>query len=73
MNLEVIATILRSLAFVVLYFFISFGPGFIVGMLLANAIFGRGKPTIMQVYIDRKKDAAQHNAQWNPSHPRWRE
>jgi uncharacterized membrane protein YciS (DUF1049 family) len=65
--------IFQSLATVMLYFFLSFGPGFIIGILIANAVFGRGKVTLMEFHMENKKIAAQHNAQWDPSNPRWRE
>ena len=72
-SIEIIEEILRSLAFVVLYFFLGFGPGFALGILLANSIFGRGKPVLYKVHKDNITNAAQHNAQWNPSHERWRQ
>lgn len=70
--METTAIVLRMLAFVVLYAFVGFGPGFVVGLLAANAIFGKGKPYIYLEHEENKKSAAQHNAQWNPSNPRWR-
>lgn len=70
-TLDLVAAVLRALAFVALYFFIGFGPGFILGLLLANATSGRGKPMLMDSHNDSKIRAAQHNAQWAPSHPRW--
>lgn len=70
--MELAVEILRALSFVALYVFIGFGPGFVIGMLLANATVGRGREMIMEVHIENKKSAAQHNAQWNPSNPRWK-
>lgn len=71
--LEIANRLLIAFAFVALYFFLGFGPGFLLGLSLANKIFGRQKPLLMDTHIEAKKLAAQHNAQWHPSHPRWRE
>lgn len=71
MTLVLIDVTLRALAFVVLYVFIGFGPGLIVGMLLANRFVGRGKPTFMERHQRDKRLAAEHNAQWHPKHERW--
>ncbi|MEX1997746.1 MAG: hypothetical protein WEA04_03700 [Candidatus Andersenbacteria bacterium] len=70
---EVFATLLHSFAFVVLYFITGFGPGFILGMILANAIFGRGRPAYIDSHQEAIKRAAQHNAQWAPSNERWQQ
>jgi len=71
-DLEVIARSLQALSFVVLYIIIGFGPGFMVGIVLANTILGRGKPVYMDLHKQALKDAAQHNAQWHPSNEKWR-
>lgn len=68
---EITAKIIISFGFLGLYLFVGFGPGFIIGMLLANFLVGRGKPIFMDVHEENKKRAAQHNAQWNPTHERW--
>lgn len=68
---ETLIALFETLAFVVLYFFIGFGPGFILGILIANRFFAPGQSTYMEVHQERKKVAAQHNAQWHPSHERW--
>lgn len=70
-GLEIIAAAIQALALVVLYVFVGFGPGFVAGIMLANFIFARGKPTLMEKHKQTARDAAQHNAQWNPSHERW--
>jgi hypothetical protein len=70
-GVEIFTNILQALGFIVLYVFIGFGPGFIFGMLAANALFGRGKPQIVQKHEQNIQLAAQHNAQWNPAHERW--
>lgn len=69
--LEIAATLLRALAFILFYVYLGFGPGFILGLLAANAIFGRGAPTYAQAHKQLIREAAQHNAQWDPTHERW--
>lgn len=71
-TISIIEIVLRSFAFIVLYFFVGFGSGFVVGLLLANAVIGREKPILFKTHKDNIRNAAQHNAQWNPSHERWR-
>ena len=70
-SLELIEATLRAFAFIVLYVYVGFGPGFVLGMLVANAIFGRGAPTYAQSHQDAIREATQHNAQWDPAHERW--
>lgn len=64
-------SILRGLAFVVLYLITGAGPGFISGLLLANRLFGEG-PIYMDDHKAKIKLAVEHNAQWNPKNERWR-
>ena len=74
-DIEVItawARVLRAIAFVILYIFIGFGPGFIIGIILANRILGKGQPTYHDLYQERKKKAFEHNAQWDPANERWK-
>ena len=59
-----------NIPFVVLYVMIGFGPGFVAGIILANALFGKG-PSYAQTHRKNIKDAAAHNAQWDPKHERW--
>ncbi|MCH8748307.1 hypothetical protein IH781_00995 [Patescibacteria group bacterium] len=68
---EIITNILQAFGFLALYLFIGFGPGFVIGLMMANLVIGRGKPTLMQKHTTNKQLAAQHNAQWNPAHERW--
>lgn len=68
---EIILILLQTLLFVVLYFFLGFGPGFVIGILIANRLFAPGQATYMEVHEEKKKAAAQHNAQWHPTHERW--
>lgn len=70
-GLEVLITLLQTFAFIVLYFFLGFGPGFVFGIVLANWFFAPGQATYMEMHAERKKAAAQHNAQWHPAHERW--
>lgn len=69
--LEIIVALLNSLAFVALYVLIGFGPGFVLGMLLANRLFAKGQPAYFETHQQAIKAAAQHNAQWAPSNERW--
>jgi hypothetical protein len=71
MWLDFVEAIFRAGAFIVLYVYIGFGPGFILGLLTANFFMGRGSPTYAQSHQDAIRAAAQHNAQWDPSHERW--
>ncbi len=70
-SLDLIAVLLESFAFVFLYLMTGFGPGFVLGMLLANLLLARNQPTYMETHEEAKKRAAQHNAQWAPSNERW--
>ena len=71
--LETVATVFRALTFVVLYFIIGFGPGFIIGVLIANRMLGdRSKPTRLAEHELAIKRAVEHNAQWHPGHDRWK-
>lgn len=70
--LEIIAKILEGLATVLIYFAIGFGPGFIVGVLLANRVFGKKLPLRMEKNIESIKKAAEHNSQWHPNNPKWK-
>ena len=46
--IETIASILNSFAVILIYFVIGFGPGFIVGVLLANKFSGKNHPLRME-------------------------
>jgi len=70
-TLEVIAQLLRALSFVILYVLVGFGPGFIVGVLLANRTIGRRNPLRMDKHQEAIEQAAEHNKQWRPDDPRW--
>lgn len=72
-TIDVIAKLLEAGAFIVLYIFIGFGPGFIGGVLLANRIFGRGNPLRMEKHEQAINQAFEHNKQWDPEDPRWKQ
>jgi len=69
--LDLLEATMRAFAFIVLYVYVGFGPGFILGMLTANFFFGRGSPTYADSHRDAIREAAQHNAQWDPTNERW--
>lgn len=69
--LDLIEATMRAFAFIVLYVYLGFGPGFVLGLVMANALFGRGAPTYAQVHKTAIQEATQHNAQWDPTHERW--
>lgn len=70
---SVIASLFQAIAFVVLYMILGIGPGFIVGVMTANWIWGRGNKIAMEEHQEAIAKAGEHNAQWNPEHPRWKQ
>lgn len=70
---EVIAGILRTALLVVFYMIIGFGPGFALGVILANRVFAKGNPLRMEKHQQVIQQAAEHNKQWNPNDPRWKQ
>lgn len=71
-TLDTVAILLDAFVTILIYFVIGFGPGFIVGLLLANRIFGKHLPLRMEKNIESIKKAAQHNSQWHPNDPKWK-
>ena len=67
----VIPFLIRNFAFIVFYFIIGFGPGFIFGILVANRLFGEG-PSILDTHIENIRKATEHNKQWRPDNERWK-
>lgn len=63
--------IMRALTFIALYLMVGAGPGFILGLLLANRLFGAG-PIYMDDHQAKIKQAIEHNAQWHPRNDRWK-
>lgn len=72
MTLEIIAIIFRVFLFVGLYIVIGFGPGFIIGLVIGNWVFGRGAPRYMDAHAEKAEAAAKHNAQWDPASEKWK-
>lgn len=58
-------------AWLVLYLFIGFGPGLIAGIILANRVWGRGQPTLVDIHRQNAAAAGEHNKLLDPKHPRW--
>lgn len=71
MNIELFAVALKVVVFIILYVVIGFGPGFVIGMILANGLFGHGKPLRMEKHLENIQKAGEHNKQWHPEHERW--
>jgi len=71
MTVDIIALIIQWIVIVSMYLIIGFGVGYLAGVLLANLIFGRGKPLRMDSHIKSMQKAAEHNKQWNPTHEKW--
>lgn len=69
--ISTIESILHSLAFILLYFVIGFGPGFIIGMLLANRFTAGDKQLRVEKHNDNIKKAGDHNSQWHPDNTKW--
>ncbi len=70
--LEGLSALFRIIAFTLLYIMIGFGPGFIIGLLLANKILGKNLPLRMDKHFDSIRKAGEHNSQWHPDNPRWK-
>jgi hypothetical protein len=71
-QLEVIARLLRAIAFVILYLLLGFGPGYYLGIFAANRLFGRGNQLRMEKHEDAIEEAIEHNKQWHPDEERWK-
>jgi hypothetical protein len=59
-----------NLPFLILAVILGFGPGFILGIIVANQFFGHGR-TFLETHEEALRQAGEHNAQWNPAHERW--
>jgi hypothetical protein len=72
--IETVTVGLQAFLVVVLYFIFGFGPGFIVGVWIANRFGGGGKkqPLRIDQHKEQIEKAAAHNAQWHPDHERWK-
>lgn len=71
-NLETAAVIFHNAAWIIFYFFVGGGPGVIAGLIVANRIWGRGQPTLVQIHREKAAAAAAHNKLFDPNHPRWK-
>lgn len=71
-SLQTLALLLKSSAQIFVYFVIGFGPGFVVGVLLANHFVGKDKQLRIEKHDENIQKAGQHNAQWHPDNPRWK-
>lgn len=69
--IDTFASILNSFTVILIYFIIGFGPGFIVGVLLANRFSGKNHPLRMEKQNQNIQKAAEHNSQWHPNNPKW--
>lgn len=70
--IDIIAAIVQGIAIALVYFVIGFGPGFILGLLLANRVFGKNLPLRMEKHMSNMQKASEHNSQWHPDNPRWK-
>lgn len=64
--------LLRLLALVLVYALLGFGPGVILGILVANRLAGYNKEVFMNEGTKKIQKAEKYNEQWNPGHKRWR-
>ncbi len=69
--IEFFAALLRSFTIILIYFIIGFGPGFIVGVLLANRFSGRNHQLRADKQNQNIQKASEHNSQWHPDHSKW--
>ncbi|HBE90605.1 MAG: hypothetical protein A3E37_01755 [Candidatus Andersenbacteria bacterium RIFCSPHIGHO2_12_FULL_46_9] len=67
-----IIIILQTLSYVVLYAITGFGPGIMLGIIAGNTMGAWGKSSISDKYAKNIKSADTHNAQWHPTHNKWR-
>ncbi len=70
--LDIVASIVRVVAIALVYFVTGFGPGFIIGLLLTNRIFGKNLPLRMEKHQSNMQKASEHNSQWHPDNPKWK-
>lgn len=71
-TIDVTVALLKSIAVVILFTVIGFGPGFVIGIMLANRIAGKGHPNYMEVHQEKIQRAAEHNKQWHPDNEKWK-
>lgn len=66
-----IGEVLASLGLIFFYIITGFGPGVVVGFLLANVLVGRDFERQSHRIEKAGRQAGEHNAQWHPEHERW--
>jgi hypothetical protein len=71
MSVEILALIIKWVVLIFLYIIVGFGMGFIVGVMVANRVFGKGKPLRMDSHDNAVRKASEHNKQWHPDNERW--
>jgi hypothetical protein len=54
-----------------LYAITGLGPGVVFGVILGNLLASRHEERLMDRTQHQLREAAEHNAQWDPSHERW--
>jgi len=62
----------RTIGLFIIISITSFGPGVIIGVMFGNSVAARGKDTIGGRQAKAVQNAHEHNAQWHPSHERWK-
>lgn len=71
-DIQLAATIFHNAAWIIFYAFVGLGSGFVIGILIANRIWGRGQPTLVQIHRENAAAAREHNELFSPTHPRWK-
>ena len=73
MNIESILSISNVIGLFLLYAITGLGPGVVVGIIIANLLASRHEERLMDRTQRQLHEAAEHNAQWDPSHERWQD
>lgn len=61
----------HALGLIMFYLITGFGPGVILGFIIANRTGGRHFEHHDHNIEKALRQAAEHNAQWHPEHQRW--
>ena len=62
---------IQTLGLVIFYAIVGLGPGVALGIALGNRLAARDRETLMQKHATSMRKADEHNAQWDPTNPRW--